>query len=339
MDTTHGAAAPALNLLSRNIREYSLFQGVLLVMERLREEYPERDEQALYNLIEFQANPSMGFPGSDIERVELFREDGETRARLRLNLISLFGAGSPLPAFYGEQALGDSLEINPTRQFLDLFNNRLQRLLLPIWQKYRYYSRFSTGALDPFSSQLFSLVGLGSESIRSGSQLNWKRLLPYLGLLSLRVQSAAVIESVLRYYFRHQALHIEQCMERQVEIQKHQRNGLGLANSALGNSLVIGDQVRDRSGRFRIHIQQLDWERFHEFLPTGTGFRPLCALVRFALRDPLDYDIRLQLCRHAVRELRLEADTPCLLGWTSWLGSEAIDACADPAVTLSSTVS
>lgn len=70
MDTTHGATAPALNLLSRNIREYSLFQGVLLVMERLREEYPEHTEQALYNLIEFQANPSMGFPGSDIERVE-----------------------------------------------------------------------------------------------------------------------------------------------------------------------------------------------------------------------------------------------------------------------------
>lgn len=336
MDTTHGATAPALNLLSRNIREYSLFQGVLQVMERLRNEYPEHNEDALYNLIEFQANPSMGFPGSDIERVEFFRENGETRARLRLNLISLFGAGSPLPAFYAEQALGDTAEGNPTREFLDLFNNRLQRLLLPIWQKYRYYSRFSSGALDPFSSQLFSLIGLGGESIRSNSELNWKRLLPYLGLLSLRVQSAAVIESVLRYYFRHQALHIEQCMERQVEVQPEQHNRLGLANSALGESLVLGDQVRDRSGKFRIHIQQLDWERFHEFLPTGTEFRGLCALVRFALRDPLDYDIRLQLCKNAVREPRLQADSPCLLGWTSWLGSDVLGACADPAVTLSS---
>ncbi|WOD09759.1 type VI secretion system baseplate subunit TssG [Pseudomonas sp. NyZ704] len=336
MDTTHGATAPALNLLSRNIREYSLFQGVLQVMERLRNEYPEHNEDALYNLIEFQANPSMGFPGSDIERVEFFRENGEIRARLRLNLISLFGAGSPLPAFYAEQALGDTAEGNPTREFLDLFNNRLQRLLLPIWQKYRYYSRFSSGALDPFSSQLFSLIGLGGESIRSHSELNWKRLLPYLGLLSLRVQSAAVIESVLRYYFRHQALHIEQCMERQVEVQPEQHNRLGLANSALGESLVLGDQVPDRSGKFRIHIQQLDWERFHEFLPTGTEFRGLCALVRFALRDPLDYDIRLQLCKNAVREPRLQADSPCLLGWTSWLGSDALGACADPAVTLSS---
>lgn len=336
MDTTHGATAPALTLLERSIREYSLFQGVLLVMQRLRNEYPQHDEDALYNLIEFQANPSMGFPGSDIERVEFFRENGETRARLRLNLISLFGAGSPLPAFYSEQALGDKAAGNPTREFLDLFNNRLQRLLLPIWQKYRYYSRFSGGAQDPFASQLFSLIGLGSESIRSQSELNWKRLLPYLGLLSLRVQSAAVIESVLRYYFRHPAVHIEQCLERQVQVHEDQRNRLGLANYALGESLVIGDQISDRGGKFRIHIQQLNWQRFHEFLPSGTEFRPLCALVRFALGNPLDYDIRLQLHTNAVREPRLDADSPCLLGWTSWLGSDAIAAATDPAVTLSS---
>ncbi|MFN3581578.1 MAG: type VI secretion system baseplate subunit TssG, partial [Pseudomonas sp.] len=260
MDTTHGATAPALTQLSRSIREYSLFQGVLLVLERLGSEHPDLSQDELYNLIDFQANPSMGFPGSDIDQVSFFREHGKVRARIRLNLISLFGAGSPLPAFYGEQALGDAPDGNTTREFLDLFNNRLQRLLLPIWQKYRYYSRFGEGASDAFSSQLFSLIGLGSESIRGESVLNWKRLLPYLGLLSLRVQSAALIESVLRYYFKHTALHIEQCMEREVEIQADQRNQLGLANSGLGTSLVLGDQVRDRGGKFRIHIQQLSWE-------------------------------------------------------------------------------
>jgi type VI secretion system protein VasG len=190
MDTTHGATAPALSELSRDIREYSLFQGVLLVLERLRREHPGLDDARLYQLIEFQANPSLGFPGSDIEKVEYFKENGKVRARLRLNLISLFGAGSPLPAFYGEQALGDNVDGNPTRDFLDLFNDRLQRLLFPIWQKYRYYSRFASGARDPFSSQLFSLIGLGGDAIREQPELNWKRLLPYLGLLSLRNQIA-----------------------------------------------------------------------------------------------------------------------------------------------------
>ena len=334
MDAAHGATAPALNRLSRGIREYSLFQGVQLVLERLHAAHPELDEEALYQRLELQANPSMGFPGSDIDRVHFFEEHGELRARMRINLVSLFGAGSPLPAFYGEQALGDSEDGNPTRDFLDLFNNRLQRLLLPTWQKYRYHTRFQSGAVDPFSAHLFALIGLGGETIRSASELNWKRLLPYLGLLSLRAHSAALIESVLRYYFKHADLHIEQCLERQVEILSEQHNRLGLANSQLGESLVLGELVRDRGGKFRIHVRQLDWSRFHEFLPIGNGYQPLCALVRFTLRDPLDYDIRLELRQDEIRELRLGADNPCLLGWTTWLGRDN----ADGVVTLGSKI-
>ena len=86
MDAAHGAAAPALSKLSSGIREYSLFQGVLRVLDRLRAAHPELDEEALYERLEFQANPSLGFPGSDTDRLEFFEEHGELRARLRINL-------------------------------------------------------------------------------------------------------------------------------------------------------------------------------------------------------------------------------------------------------------
>lgn len=332
MDATHGLAAPALSELSRGIREYSLFQAVMLVVDRLRDAHPDMSDDELYDQLEFQANPSLGFPGSDVDRVEFFEEHGLLHARLRFNLIGLFGAGSPLPAFYGEQALGDGEEGNPTRHFLDLFHHRLQRLMLPIWRKYRYRASFSSGALDPFSSQLFALIGLGGVEIRQARELNWKRLLPYLGLLSLRAHSAALIEAVLRYYFKHAQLVIEQCIERRVEILHEQRNRLGLGNSVLGEDLVLGERVRDRSGKFRIHIRELDWQRFHEFLPIGFGYQPLCALVRFTLRDPLDYDIRLVLRQEEIRELCIGEQNACRLGWTSWLGRER----ADGVVTLGS---
>ncbi|PUA46460.1 type VI secretion system baseplate subunit TssG [Pseudomonas protegens] len=332
MDATHGATAPALSELSRGIREYSLFQAVMLVVDRLRDAHPQMNDDELYDQLEFQANPSLGFPGSDVDRVEFFEEHGLLHARLRLNLIGLFGSGSPLPAFYGEQALGDTEEGNPTRHFLDLFHHRLQRLMLPIWRKYRYRASFSSGALDPFSSQLFALIGLGGVEIRQARELNWKRLLPYLGLLSLRAHSAALIEAVLRYYFKHAQLVIEQCIERRVQILDEQRNRLGLGNSVLGEDLVLGERVRDRSGKFRIHIRELDWQRFHEFLPIGFGYQPLCALVRFTLRDPLDYDIRLVLRQEEIRELCIGEQNACRLGWTSWLGRER----ADGVVTLGS---
>lgn len=334
MDATYGVAAPALSGLSRAIREYSLFQAVLLVIERLRDWHPHLSEDDLYDHVEFQANPSLGFPGSDVDRVEFFEERGQMHARLRFNLIGLFGSGSPLPAFYGEEALGDNEDGNPIRNFLDLFHHRLHRLLLPIWRKYRYRARFKSGALDPFSSHLFALIGLGGEDIRKAKELNWKRLLPYLGLLSLRAHSAALIEAVLRYYFKHADLVIEQCIERRVDILEEQRNRLGLANSMLGEDLVLGEAVRDRSGKFRIHISQLDWQRFHEFLPIGPGYQPLCALVRFTLRDPLDYDIRLVLRHEEIRDLRIGEQNECRLGWTSWLGREK----ADGVVTLGSKI-
>ena len=334
MDTTYGPTATSLNGLSQVIREYSLFQAVLLVIERLRDAHPLLSEDDLYDHVEFQANPSLGFPGSDVDRVEFFNEHGQLRARLRFNLSGLVGASSPLPAFYGEQALGDGEDGNPTRHFLDVFHHRLQRLMLPIWKKYRYRASFQSGALDPFSAQLFALIGLGGEDIRQAKELNWKRLLPYLGLLSLRAHSAALIEAVLRYYFKHAELTIEQCIERRVEILEEQRNRLGRANSLLGEDLVLGERVRDRSGKFRIYIRQLNWERFHEFLPIGFGYQPLCALVRFTLRDPLDYDIRLVLRQEEIRELRIGEQNACRLGWTSWLGRER----ADGVVTLGSKI-
>jgi type VI secretion system protein ImpH len=334
MDAPHGYAAPALSGLSQVIREYSLFQAVLLVVERLREAHPLLSEDDLYDQLEFQANPCLGFPGCDVDRVEFFEEHGQMRARLRFNLIGLIGSSSPLPAFYGEQALGDSEDGNRTRNFLDLFHHRLQRLMLPIWRKYRYRAGFQSGALDPFSTQLFALIGLGGEEIRKAGELNWKRLFPYLGLLSLRAHSAALIEAVLRYYFKHAELNIEQCVERRVDILAEQCNRLGRANSKLGDDLVLGEHVRDRSGKFRIHIRELNWQRFHEFLPIGFGYQPLCALVRFTLRDPLDYDIRLALRHEEIRELRIGEHNACRLGWTSWLGRER----ADGVVTLGSKI-
>lgn len=322
MDTAHGSAAADLNrsALCREIREYSLFQGIGQVLQQLHRLEPTLAEEQLYERLEFHANPSLAFPGSDIERLEFVEEAGGLRARLQLNLGALMGSGSPLPAFYSEQALGDGEQGRTTRDFLDLFNHRLHRLLLPIWRKYRYHACFREGARDELSARLFSLIGLGDSSLRQAPELNWKRLLPYLGLLSLKVHSATLIEAVLRYYFAQPALQLEQCLERVVAIPAEQQTRLGQASAQLGQAAVLGAQVRDRGGKFRLHLLELDWDAFHAFLPAGAEHAALRALLNFTLRDQLDYDLRLYLRRDALRQWRLEAVSPCRLGWTTWLG-------------------
>lgn len=322
MDTAHGSAAADLNrsALCREIREYSLFQGIGQVLLQLQRLTPSLSEEQLYERLEFHANPSLAFPGSDIERLHFVEDADGLRARLQLNLGALMGSGSPLPAFYSEQALSDGEQGRTTRDFLDLFNHRLHRLLLPIWRKYRYHARFREGARDELSARLFSLIGLGDSSLRQAPELNWKRLLPYLGLLSLKVHSATLIEAVLRYYFEQPALQLEQCLERAVAIPAEQQTRLGQANAQLGQAAVLGAQVRDRGGKFRLHLLELDWDAFHAFLPAGAQHAALRALLRFTLRDQLDYDLRLHLRRDALRQWRLEAVSPCRLGWTTWLG-------------------
>ncbi len=334
MATPDGPTAPALTELTRVIREYSLFQAVSQVIKRLREAHPLLDEDAAYDQLEFQANPGLGFPGHDIDRVEFFYERDQLRARLRVNVLGLCGAGSPLPAFYGEQVLADSLGANPTRDFLDVFHHRLHRLMLPIWRKYRYRASFKAGANDAFSEQMFALIGLGGPRLRNVAQLDCKRLLPYLGLLSLRVHSAALIETVLRYYFKHHRLFIEQWVQRTVVIAPEQCNRLGIANSRLDQDQVLGQQVVDRSGKFRVHVLGLGWQRFHDFLPTGQDFQVLCALVRLTLRDPLEYDVRLVLAREEIQPLHIGEHNLCRLGWTSWLVHE----CADGAVIVARSI-
>lgn len=311
----------------KNIRKYSLFQGVLLTVDYLRSISPATvTDEELYERIEFVANPSLGFPTCDIEYIEFFVENEQVRVRLRINPLGLIGANSPMPVFYIEQALGDSTEEdNTTRDFLNYFNDRLQRLLLPIWKKYRYYAFYESGAMDVFSQKLFSLIGLGHDALRKSDNLNWKRLLPYLGMISLRAHSAVLVEAVLRYYFKHSDIFVEQCIERRVSIADDQLNRLGLGNSVMGDSLVIGTEVRDRGGKFRIHILKLTWERFHQFLPIYKEYEQLSTLVGFILRDPLDYDIKLQLLKDEIRDLTIGDESECLLGWTSWLGKDMAD--------------
>ncbi|MFN3355530.1 MAG: type VI secretion system baseplate subunit TssG [Pseudomonas sp.] len=334
MATPDGPTASVLTELSGVIREYSLFQAIVQVLKRLREANPALDDDALYKCLEFQANPGLGFPGHEIDRVEFFVECGQLRARLRLNVLSLCGAASPLPAFYSEQAYADGAGGNATRDFLDVFHHRLQRLMLPIWRKYRYRACFQAGAGDAFSEHMFALIGLRGRQIRMAAQLDCKRLLPYLGLLGLKAHSASLIETVLRYYFKHDQLFIEQWVKRSVVIVAAQRNQLGVTNSRLGLDQVLGSRVTDRSGKFRVHIHGLDWQRFHGFLPMGTDYPLLCALVQLTARDPLEYDLRLVLARDQIRPLHIGEHNVCRLGWTSWLAHE----CADGVVIVASNV-
>lgn len=72
MGTAHGYATAALARLSQDIRRYSVYQAIPLILNTLREIHPDTDERRVHDFLELRANPGLGFPGSDIECMELF---------------------------------------------------------------------------------------------------------------------------------------------------------------------------------------------------------------------------------------------------------------------------
>jgi len=199
----------------------------------------------------------------------------------------------------------------------------LLALLFRAWSKYRLEFTFRPGATDRTSQHLFGLIGLATEGLRERVGLPAARLLRYAGFVWQRPRSAVFLGRVISDYFDEVPAEVEPCVLRRVELPVEDQNRLGIANARLGDDLVIGTAVPDRTGKCRIRLGPMDRARFEEFLPCGGSYRTLGALVPLLLPDPLVYDLRLVLKGSEVPMLRLSAEPDAArLGWTSWVRND-----------------
>jgi type VI secretion system protein ImpH len=234
--------------------------------------------------------------------------------------MGLHGAASPLPAYFTEYVAQHADEQDALRDFFDLFNHLLVDLLHGIWKKYRYYSQYQANAADKLSQRFFGLIGVGHKPVRKAKQLHWPRLMAYMGLIAFNSESAGSMESILRHYFGHESISLVPCIPRWVAIPPDQQTRLGLCNDVLGADFILGDTVEDQTGKFRIRIADLTWGQFNSFLPSGDNFDELQTLTKFVLKSRLDFDVELRLLPDEIRPWRLEAESECRLGWSTWSG-------------------
>jgi type VI secretion system protein ImpH len=315
--------APVIRDLLNQGRLYSFFQAVHLLQSigdataGVGELGPAEKET-----VRFQGNASLEFPASDIEAIERLPgpANGDARFLVTVNHLGLYGPPSPLPTFYTEDILADDPEESVFRAFLDLFNHRFVSLLYRCWRKYRYYIQYEPGAKDPFSQWLFALIGLLHPNTREKDDIAWVRLIPYAGLLSMKARSSFALRSVVSYYFGGIPVRIEEAVLDRVWIEGSQLNRLGRANSDLGEDCLVGSSVPDLAGKFRAHLGPFDWETFVEFLPDGPHHEVLRDLIAFVVTDRLSYDVVLHVFPAEIPPLGLAQDSPCRLGWSSWLG-------------------
>lgn len=319
-DLVAPAEQPEVAAMPSDVHEYNFYQLVEL-LQKLNQMNPEDDDWERQCRLVFSGNPSLGFSSSDINKLDMVRDE---RMVMMTNFFGLSGAQSPLPGYVVEQLLNE--EPGGFKQpFFDFFNNRLINLVYRIWRKYRYFVRFQPDAQDDFSAQLLSLVGLGSPDLRGDTPINWCKMLAYSGTLAGRSRSPQVVAGIIAHCFDLEEVEISQWTRRTVKIDPSQQTRVGGANSQLGVSSMVGESIVDCNGKFTICIRQLTRKKFSEFLPSGQEFEPLCKLVEFILREQMAYDLELTMDDNEAPDFVLGRSADIALGWTSFLGTSERD--------------
>lgn len=299
--------------------KYNFYQLVELLHQITGKDPESEDVKSQCSLI-FSANPSLGFPASDVTALYQL---GDDRLCLETTFLGLCGSQSPLPSFLLEQIATES-ELGVRKAFLDFFNHRLISLIYRIWRKPRYYVRFREQASDNFSGQLFALLGLADERLRGETQINWCKMLSYSGMLAGRSRSPQMVSGIISHYFDIDDVSISPWERRIIAIPQEQKIQLGMHNSSLGNDTVIGDTSADCMGKFVICLNGLEPARFQDFLPSGKEYQPFLTLVEFILREQMAFDLELVIKEGETSPMQLNSTHSASLGWFSFLGNAAI---------------
>lgn len=312
------AVAELNKKIAPSVAKYSLPQGVRVAMTHLKEFYPKEEPSSLYNRLRFKANPSLSFAKSELSKVEFVETSKGKNVELTLNFLGLFGASSPLPSHYCEMVLESADSDKALSDFLNLFNHHIQKMVYPIWERQRYYIQYQQDLEDKFSKYMLSLLGLYSQTQIKSSGLDFQKLLPYVGILSMKQKSAGTLVSILRHYLGHDALEIVQCIEMKAEIPAWQRASLGDKNCSLGGDLLIGGSLKTKSLKFQILLKQIPWKGLHEYSVLGKKMGELQELIDLALSEPLEHELCLEMDQDEIKPWQISEH---YLGVNSFLGT------------------
>lgn len=316
------------NIPFSDVRRYNFYALVEAIYKRTGTyEHISLQTEPHEEAVRFEADASIAFPLSDVMTLELNKSQ---QFIMTVAFMGLNGSQSPLPGYYLDNLAWEAAQgERKLTDFLDMFSHRWTQFIYHIWRKYRYYVCFRNGGTDQFSQRMYSLVGLGSQSIRSRMAINHSKMLAYAGALANPGRSPEVICSLVSHCFDLDEVALHGWQLRKMVIEPEQQNRLGGKNllgckiiqkSVLGQNFSIGSRVPDRGGKFLLCIDNLSRERFLSFLPNGDNFLPLTLFVAFILRDQFAWDLRLGIAPNQVGGMTLGNEQNSLLGWTSFVG-------------------
>lgn len=313
------------NKVNDSIKKYSLPQAIRVVTAHLKSFYPNENSLKLYKKILFKANPSLAFQKSEIRDINFIEFEGIVKVEMTLNFLGIFGSSSPLPSHYSEMVL-DSVDSDKIlHDFLNLFNHHLQRFVYPIWEKHRYYIQYKKDLNDKFSKYVLSFLGLYSNTKEPSSSLDLQKLIPYMGILSMKHKSSGTLKAILRHYLSHNDIEIIQCIPTKYDIPSWQHSSLGESNISLGSDFLIGESIVSKNAKFRILLKNVTSNDLLKYSIRGKKMAELNDLISFSLNEPLEHEVCLEIKSDEKKPLLLDKNNERFLGINCWIGNSIGD--------------
>lgn len=288
MDAASGHTPADLSgLLRDHLRELTLGQALRL-LERAHAESPE--PPSFEEDVVIRPHLSLAFPAADITEMRMPPNSAPADPpawRLTTTLLGLYGTMGPLPTFYTEELLDEArADESLSRDFLDILNNRLYHLLYAAERQNRLARRLTEHGDQRAAHLLHCLMsrpehGEAMPSIATAE------------LLVCRHRSALRLQRSLASLLRRTDVRVEECVERRVPIATEQRCRPGTANAVLGETAVLGSELRDSTGLFRIHLDAVLPEEMPDFLHGGRSCRRIEEHVREYVRHSLEFELVL----------------------------------------------
>lgn len=266
--------------------------------------------------IRLRPSADLVFPPTDVKRVEQVAGD-RTQVHVAVTFLGLYGVDSPLPYYFYERLARKTEETAPHRDFLDIFNHRLYAFFYRAWKKYRPGLHYRDGGRDRHSRRFVSLAGLGTPHALDDVSLSSMRLAAQAGVLAPQARNAAGLEALVGAFFDVFEVEVIENVPRWVPIPS--RTGLGDGDFQLGTEATIGEQIYDRSGKFRLRLGPMGVEQYLDLLPGGEDVSKLQTLVRLYAPDYLDFDIELRIRSEDLPTTRL-GESGTRLGYTTSAG-------------------
>lgn len=267
--------------------------------------------------VRFRPHPGMGFPVSELKRVEWDEQHPERPPTIRTTFLGLYGVDSPLPTSYLDDIAQRREGHEALEAFLDIFNHRILTQFYRIWRKYSYPASFEAGGRDNTSQCLLGLIGLGVPGAAKHIATPISRFLALLSTMRMPTRTAEGIVSLVKLLSPETHAEVRAHYPQRVAIR--QRVSLGGKRAVnLSQRQVLGKSAIDANSQLELTLYPATPEQAKAWMENGQLHSDLLVLLRVYLGWRCTARLRLRVPRSALPSAML-GSREVLLGRNSVL--------------------